>query len=47
MDVELLPRELKGSEKACGNLVFETPMNVNVKDGKVFILAADEIIAVN
>ena len=47
MDVELLPRELKGSEKACGNLVFETPMNANVKDGKVFILAADEIIAVN
>ena len=47
MDVELLPRELKGSEKACGNLVFEAPMNVNVKDGKVFILAADEIIAVN
>ena len=47
MDVELLPRELKGSEKACGNLVFETPMNVNVKDGKVFILAAEEIIAIN
>ena len=47
MDVELLPKELKGSEKACGSLVFEAPMNVNVKDGRVFILAADEIIAIN
>ena len=47
MDVELLPNELEGSGKACGSLVFEAPMNVNVKDGRVFILAADEIIAVN
>ncbi len=47
MDVELLPNELEGSGKACGSLVFEAPMNVNVKNGRVFILAADEIIAIN
>ena len=47
LDVELLPKKLEGSEKACGSLVFETPMNVKVKDGRLFILAADEIIAIN
>ena len=47
MDVELLPKELEGSEKACGSLVFEAPMNVDVKNGRIFILAADEIVAIN